>query len=137
ILAVYARGNDSGGRCLRSGPAAALAGDAVTLDLQWEAGTCGAPATAHYPFALVSLSRALDDGGAWIQAGRTVGAAPPGATPRDRASPPAPRPRCSAPASPRSSPPRRAAPAPAPSGPSRAPPPRAQAARTPSNRGPS
>jgi len=81
ILALYARGNDTGGRCLRSGPTAALAGDAVTLDLQWEAGTCGAPATAHYPFALVSLSRALDDGGAWIQAGRTVCAAPPGVTP--------------------------------------------------------
>src|SRR5438128_2020248 len=81
IVALYARGNDTGGRCLRSGPAAALAGDAVTLDLQWEAGTCGAPATAHYPFALVSLSRTLDDGGAWIQAGRTVCAAPPGVTP--------------------------------------------------------
>ena len=81
ILALYARGNDTGGRCLRGGPTAALAGDSVTLDLQWEAGTCGAPATAHYPFALVSLSRTLDDGGAWIQAGRTVCAAPPGVTP--------------------------------------------------------
>src|SRR2546425_2067303 len=81
ILALYARGNDTGGRCLRSGPAGALAGDAVTLDLQWEAGTCGAPATAHYPFALVPLARTLDDGGAWIQAGRTVCAAPPGVTP--------------------------------------------------------
>ena len=80
-LALYARGNDTGGRCLRGGPTAALAGDSVTLDLQWEAGTCGAPATAHYPFALVSLSRTLDDGGAWIQAGRTVCAAPPGVTP--------------------------------------------------------
>ena len=81
ILTLYARGNDTGGRCLRGGPTAALAGDSVTLDLQWEAGTCGAPATAHYPFALVSLSRTLDDGGAWIQAGRTVCAAPPGVTP--------------------------------------------------------
>src|SRR2546428_12892680 len=85
ILALYARGNDTGGRCLRGGPTAALAGDSVTLDLQWEAGTCGAPATAHYPFALVSLSRALDDGGAWIHAGRTVCAAPPRVTPVARA----------------------------------------------------
>src|SRR2546427_2844895 len=80
LLALYARGNDTGGRCLRSGPTATLAGDTVTLDLQWEAGTCGAPATAHYPFVLVSLSRTLDDGSSWIQAGRMVCAAPPGVT---------------------------------------------------------
>jgi hypothetical protein len=81
LLALYARGNDSGGRCLRSGAAATLTGDAVTLDLQWEAGTCGAPATAHYPFVLVSLARVLDDGSSWIQPSRTVCAAPPGVTP--------------------------------------------------------
>src|SRR2546428_861499 len=68
ILALYARGNDTGGRCLRSGPTAALAGGAVTLDLQREAGTCGAPATAPYPLPPVSPSRALADGGARVHA---------------------------------------------------------------------
>jgi hypothetical protein len=81
ILALYTRGNDSGGRCLRSGTSASLSGDTVTLDLQWEAGTCGAPATAHYPFVLVSLSRTLESGTSWIQANRMVCAAPPGISP--------------------------------------------------------
>src|SRR5688572_17589967 len=34
ILALYIRGNDSGGRCLRTGPSATLDGDTTTLDLQ-------------------------------------------------------------------------------------------------------
>ena len=42
ILALYARGNDTGGRCLRTGPNATLDGDTTTLDLQFESGTCGA-----------------------------------------------------------------------------------------------
>src|SRR3989442_11326686 len=68
ILALYARGNDTGGRCLRRGPTGPLAGGAVTLDLPWEGGTWGAAATAHYPLALVSLSPPLGDGGARIPA---------------------------------------------------------------------
>src|SRR5438552_12348172 len=60
ILALYARGNDTGGRCLRSGPAGALAGAAVTLDPPRDAGTCAPHATAHYPFALVPPSPPLD-----------------------------------------------------------------------------
>lgn len=78
MLALYHRGDDSGGRCLRSNPTAGIAGDTVTLDLFWEAGTCGAPAGAHYPFVLVSLSRVADDGSAWIAPGRQVCASAPG-----------------------------------------------------------
>src|SRR3989442_10393644 len=36
ILALYARGNDTGGRCLCGGPAAAPAGGSVNPDLPWE-----------------------------------------------------------------------------------------------------
>src|SRR5688572_33279852 len=39
ILALYIRGNDSGGRCLRTGPSATLDGDTTTLDLLFEPGT--------------------------------------------------------------------------------------------------
>jgi len=78
ILALYARGNDSGGRCLRAGPNATLDGDTTTLDLQWEVGTCGAPLSAHYPFILVSLSRSAADGSSWITPARSVCAAAPG-----------------------------------------------------------
>ena len=65
---VYARGNDAGGRCLAR-TATAQDGPALTLALQWEAGTCGAPLSAHYPFLLLSLSRASADGAAWVTAG--------------------------------------------------------------------
>src|SRR2546428_12176131 len=51
ILALYARGNDTGGRCLPRGPMAPLAGGSLTLDLPWEARTCGAPAAPPYPLA--------------------------------------------------------------------------------------
>jgi hypothetical protein len=78
ILALYARGNDSGGRCLRAGPNATLDGDTTTLDLQWESGSCGAPLSAHYPFVLVSLSRTAADGSSWITPARSVCAAAPG-----------------------------------------------------------
>jgi hypothetical protein len=77
ILALYARGNDAGGRCLQGGPSATLDGDTVTLDLSWQTGTCGAPASAHYPFILVSLSRTGADGANWIQPTRSVCAAAP------------------------------------------------------------
>jgi hypothetical protein len=78
ILALYIRGNDSGGRCLQTGTAATLDSDNVTLDLSWQNGTCGAPITAHYPFILVSLARAASDGSQWIQPSRSICAAPPG-----------------------------------------------------------
>lgn len=78
ILALYARGNDAGGRCLRTGPNATLDGDTTTLDLLFEAGTCGAPSSAHYPFILVSLSRTAVDGSSWITPARSVCASAPG-----------------------------------------------------------
>ena len=78
ILALYARGNDTGGRCLRTGPNATLDGDTATLDLLFESGTCGAPSTAHYPFILVSLSRVAADGSSWVTPARSVCASAPG-----------------------------------------------------------
>ena len=78
ILALYARGNDTGGRCLRTGPSATLDGDTTTLDLQFEPGTCGAPSSAHYPFVLVALSRTAADGSSWVTPARSVCASAPG-----------------------------------------------------------
>jgi hypothetical protein len=78
ILALYVRGNDSGGRCLRTGPSATLDGDTTTLDLQFEPGTCGAPSGAHYPFILVALARSAADGSAWVTPARSVCASAPG-----------------------------------------------------------
>jgi hypothetical protein len=80
ILALYTRGNDAGGRCLRTGPNATLDGDTATLDLLFESGTCGAPSSAHYPFILVSLSRTAADGSSWVTPARSVCAAAPGVT---------------------------------------------------------
>ena len=81
VLALYARGEDVGGRCLRTGSSAALDGT-VALDLSWLSGTCGAPSTARHPFILVSLSRTASDGTAWVQPSTQVCAAPPGVDPR-------------------------------------------------------
>src|SRR5437867_11479680 len=78
ILALYARGNDTGGRCFRTGPNATLDGDTATLDLLFESGTCGAPSSAHYPFILVSLSRTAADGSSWVTPARSVCASAPG-----------------------------------------------------------
>jgi hypothetical protein len=78
ILALYIRGNDSGGRCLRTGPSATLDGDTTTLDLQFEPGTCGAPSGAHYPFILVALARTAADGSSWVTPARSVCASAPG-----------------------------------------------------------
>jgi hypothetical protein len=78
ILALYVRGNDSGGRCLRTGPSATLDGDATTLDLLFEPGTCGAPSNAHYPFILVALARTAADGSSWVTPARSVCASAPG-----------------------------------------------------------
>ena len=78
ILALYTRGNDTGGRCFRTGPNATLDGDTTTLDLLFESGTCGAPASAHYPFIMVSLSRTAADGSSWVTPARSVCASAPG-----------------------------------------------------------
>jgi hypothetical protein len=78
ILALYVRGNDSGGRCLRTGPSATLDGDTTTLDLLFEPGTCGAPSGAHYPFILVALARTAADGSSWVTPARSVCASAPG-----------------------------------------------------------
>src|SRR5207237_5026169 len=66
ILALYTRGNDLGGRCIATAVSAGLSTD-VTISLAWQLGTCGAPITAHYPFILMSLSRAASDGTSWVQ----------------------------------------------------------------------
>jgi hypothetical protein len=78
ILALYTRGNDTGSRCLRTGPNATLDGDTATLDLLFESGTCGAPSSAHYPFILVSLTRTAADGSSWVTPARSVCASAPG-----------------------------------------------------------
>jgi len=78
ILTLYTRGNDAGGRCLRTGPNATLDGDTTTLDLLFESGTCGAPSGAHYPFIMVSLSRTAADGSSWVTPARSVCATAPG-----------------------------------------------------------
>ena len=78
ILALYIRGNDSGGRCLRTGPSATLDGDTTTLDLQFQSETCGAPISAHYPFILVALARTAADGSSWVTPARSVCASAPG-----------------------------------------------------------
>ncbi len=72
ILALYTRGNDSGGRCIASTVTAGLSGDTASVNLQWQPGTCGAPSGAHYPFILMSLSRSAADGTAWLSATRQI-----------------------------------------------------------------
>ena len=72
ILALYTRGNDSGARCIASTVTAGSSGDTASVNLQWQAGTCGAPSGAHYPFILLSLSRTAADGTAWLSATRQI-----------------------------------------------------------------
>lgn len=72
ILALYTRGNDTGGRCIGTQIAANVAGDALAATAQWQAGTCGAPSNAHYPFILVAISRTASDGTAWLPTARSV-----------------------------------------------------------------
>src|SRR5438270_29305 len=72
ILALYTRGNDSGGRCIAPSIAANSSGDTATVNLQWQAGTCGAPSGAHYPFILMSLSRTGADGSSWLGTTRQI-----------------------------------------------------------------
>jgi hypothetical protein len=72
ILALYTRGNDTGGRCIGTQVAANQTGDTLAITAPWQSGTCGAPATAHYPFILVAVSRTASDGTAWLPSARTV-----------------------------------------------------------------
>jgi hypothetical protein len=72
ILALYTRGNDSGGRCIGTQIVAGFSGDTLTATASWQAGTCGAPSAAHYPFVLVALSRTAADGTAWLPSAKSV-----------------------------------------------------------------
>jgi hypothetical protein len=72
ILALYTRGNDTGGRCIGTQISASFSGDTLAATAPWQTGTCGAPSTAHYPFVLVSFSRAGVDGSAWLATARSV-----------------------------------------------------------------
>jgi len=72
ILALYTRGNDTGGRCIGSQLAAGFSGDQLAATAPWQVGTCGAPSAAHYPFVLVALSRTAADGTAWLSSARSV-----------------------------------------------------------------
>jgi hypothetical protein len=80
ILALYHRGSDAGGRCLRvdsASPNATFDADTVTLNLMWVSETCGAPSSAHHPFVIVALRKTAADGTAWISGNRRVCASPP------------------------------------------------------------
>lgn len=72
ILALYTRGNDTGGRCIGTQIAANFTGDTLAATAQWQAGTCGAPSNARYPFILVAVSRTSSDGTAWLPGARQV-----------------------------------------------------------------
>ncbi len=72
VLALYTRGNDTGGRCIGTQIVAGFSGDALSATASWQAGTCGAPSTAHYPFILVALSRSAADGTAWLPSAKSV-----------------------------------------------------------------
>ena len=72
VLALYTRGNDTGGRCIGTQIAASFSGDTLAATAAWQAGTCGAPSTAHYPFILVALSRSAADGTAWLPSAKSV-----------------------------------------------------------------
>ena len=72
VLALYTRGNDTGGRCIGTQIVAGFSGDTLTATASWQVGTCGAPSTAHYPFVLVALSRTAADGTAWLPSAKSV-----------------------------------------------------------------
>ena len=72
ILALYTRGNDTGGRCIGTQISAGFSGDTLAATGSWQVGTCGAPSTAHYPFILVAVSRTSADGTAWLPSARSV-----------------------------------------------------------------
>ncbi|MEK6226449.1 MAG: hypothetical protein AABM40_09175 [Chloroflexota bacterium] len=72
ILALYTRGNDTGGRCIGTQIVAGFSGDTLSATAPWQAGTCGAPSSAHYPFVLVALARTAADGTAWLPTAKSV-----------------------------------------------------------------
>ena len=72
ILALYARGNDTGGRCIGTQIVAGFSVDSLAATAPWQVGTCGAPSTAHYPFVLLALSRTAADGTAWLPTAKSV-----------------------------------------------------------------
>jgi hypothetical protein len=72
ILALYTRGNDTGGRCIGSQVVAGFSGDQLAATAPWQVGTCGAPSTSHYPFVLVALSRTAADGTAWLSSAKSI-----------------------------------------------------------------
>ena len=72
VLALYTRGNDTGGRCIATTMSFASSGDTVTGAFDWQTGTCGAPISAHYPFVLAAVSRTAADGSSWVTATRNV-----------------------------------------------------------------
>jgi hypothetical protein len=72
ILALYTRGNDTGGRCIGTQISAGFSGDTLIANATWQAGTCGAPSTAHYPFILLAVSRSAVDGTPWLPSARSV-----------------------------------------------------------------
>src|SRR5437762_5694257 len=72
ILALYTRGNDTGGRCIGTQIVASFSGDTLSANAPWQAGTCGAPSTAHYPFLLVAFSRTAADGSVWLTSAKSV-----------------------------------------------------------------
>src|SRR6266566_3919955 len=82
ILALYTRGNDTGGRCIGTQISASFSGDTLAATAAWQAGTCGAPSTAHYPFILVSVSRTATRS---LTPTQTVAAASPTSAPQSAA----------------------------------------------------
>jgi len=72
ILALYTRGNDTGGRCIGTQIVAGFSSDTLSATASWQAGTCGAPSSAHYPFVLVALSRTAADGTTWLSSVKSV-----------------------------------------------------------------
>jgi hypothetical protein len=72
ILALYARGDDTGGRCIGTQIVAGFSVDSLAATAPWQVGTCGAPSTAHYPFVLLALSRTAADGTAWLPTAKSV-----------------------------------------------------------------
>jgi hypothetical protein len=72
VLALYTRGNDTGGRCIGTQISTSFSGDTLAATAPWQSGTCGAPSGAHYPFILVAVSRSAADGSAWLPTARSV-----------------------------------------------------------------
>ena len=72
FLALYTRGNDTGGRCIATTVFADFSADTLTASFDWQPGTCGGPTTAHYPFILVAISRTAADGSSWMPAARSI-----------------------------------------------------------------